>query len=326
MNINSLKHYWNTLKDAAYKVSKKNGQNQLFIMADMVLSTIKYGASPNNYLYFHFNELTHMQRNTYLTHTLSQKIIKKYNNPDYIHMFEDKTLFAQKFNDFFGRQWVDLRGLDFESFEKFISNKKEIIYKPIYLSQGKGIEKIVVSEHKNIRQLYDYLKSRHSGNGMLEDWIQQHEEIARIYSKSVNCVRLVTILRKNTCDVLEARLVIGNGLDIAKGHTGIVAPIDITTGIIKVPAEKLDASIYERHPTTGEMIIGFNVPFWNDCISMAEKAAKIVPEVGYIGWDIAITSTGPIFIEGNTSPGYSFNQLGSRSSGIGNRAIFEKYL
>ena len=41
---------------------------------------------------------------------------------------------------------------------------------------------------------------------------------------------------------------------------------------------------------------------------MVLKAALEVPEVRYVGWDVAITKNGPIIIEGNENPSYGLIQ------------------
>ena len=43
------------------------------------------------------------------------------------------------------------------------------------------------------------------------------------------------------------------------------------------------------------------------CI-LAIKASEKIPQIGYIGFDIAITKNGPILIEGNELPGYDLYQ------------------
>ena len=53
---------------------------------DVIWCTIRYGASPNNYKEFNFRELTSKERDTYVTHRFSQRIIKKFNNPIYIYI------------------------------------------------------------------------------------------------------------------------------------------------------------------------------------------------------------------------------------------------
>ena len=41
------------------------------------------------------------------------------------------------------------------------------------------------------------------------------------------------------------------------------------------------------------------VPYVKEAFDMALEAALVVPELRYVGWDIAITEDGPVFIEGN---------------------------
>ena len=47
----------------------------------------------------------------------------------------------------------------------------------------------------------------------------------------------------------------------------------------------------------------------DEAIAMAKKAALVFPKVGHVGWDIAITPTGPAIIEGNDFPGTDLCQL-----------------
>lgn len=74
-------------------------------------------------------------------------------------------------------------------------------------------------------------------------------------------------------------------------------------------------------------IMGLKIPYWDEVVLMLSKAAKLVPEVKYVGWDIAITKDGPCLIEGNTSPGYKYYQIPKHlDGGIGNREKYEKFL
>ena len=45
-----------------------------------------------------------------------------------------------------------------------------------------------------------------------------------------------------------------------------------------------------------------------EAVEMCKKAALVVPQVGYIGWDVAITPTRPVLVEGNTLPSYDMCQ------------------
>ena len=41
---------------------------------------------------------------------------------------------------------------------------------------------------------------------------------------------------------------------------------------------------------------------------MCKKAALEVPEVRYVGWDVAFSNKGPVIVEGNEYPGYGIIQ------------------
>lgn len=65
------------------KQLKQNGSGVSSYL-DMIMCTLQYGASPNNYKNFGFKELNNRERSTYVTNGLSRKIIKKFNDPAYI--------------------------------------------------------------------------------------------------------------------------------------------------------------------------------------------------------------------------------------------------
>ncbi len=72
-----------------------------------------------------------------------------------------------------------------------------------------------------------------------------------------------------------------------------------------VYAEAIDHmdNIYYEHPISKEKIVGFNVPMFKEAVEMVKEAATVVPEMGYIGWDVAISEKGPVIVEGNCFPG-----------------------
>ena len=54
-----------------------------------------------------------------------------------------------------------------------------------------------------------------------------------------------------------------------------------------------------QHPVTKTDIVGFTIPFWNDAIDMVIAAALNNKNNRSVGWDVAISESGPELIEGN---------------------------
>ena len=59
---------------------------------------------------------------------------------------------------------------------------------------------------------------------------------------------------------------------------------------------------------TNTDIVGFKVPKYKEAVKLALKASKVVKEIRYVGWDVAITNDGPCIIEGNEFPSYGLIQ------------------
>ena len=72
--------------------------------------------------------------------------------------------------------------------------------------------------------------------------------------------------------------------------------------MLLIPISK-DDNIFKVHPISHINLIGYKVPNFDKCINMVCECAKIVPDVKYVGWDVAITKNGVSLIEGNCYPG-----------------------
>ena len=297
---------------------------------DIMYCTFKYGASPVNYAMFGFKNLAAKQRATYVTNRVSRQMIKKYNAAAFIDTFEDKAKFAATFAEFFSRDYLVTDNLSWPKFKAFIDHiisggVRRFICKPNGGSQGRNIR--VYENWSDDRKLFDEIAMIGPGY-ILEQWIEQHPTISAIYPNAVNCLRLITVYKDGKANILAGGLTLGVDSQIANGsQKSIICPVDFETGVLNQPGADPHGGIYEKHPTTGAQILGVQIPFWNEIKAMLDKAAALVPEVGYVGWDIAITLTGPIIIEGNTTPGYRYYQLPvHKKDGVGNLPRYQKYL
>jgi hypothetical protein len=99
-----------------------------------------------------------------------------------------------------------------------------------------------------------------------------------------------------------------------RGH--IRAPIHVETGVIMQgiwflnPDERYDFLPWNRAPLAGRAI-----PFWPGIAGAALQAMELVPHLALVNWDMILTGTGPVFLDGNTCGDWILTNL-SQVAGI----------
>lgn len=102
---------------------------------------------------------------------------------------------------------------------------------------------------------------------------------------------------------------------------------DRYTGVITTPAANYDGMVFENHPNTGVKIVGFQIPNFDAVKEVASTAARLIPEIRYVGWDIAVTEDSAQLIEGNEYPGHLLMQIPAHlKDAEGLLPRFQKYL
>ena len=92
-------------------------------------------------------------------------------------------------------------------------------------------------------------------------------------------------------------------MEVFVDNNCLFARVDPETGKIAYPAHSGDTTkgiIYYEHPETHVPLVGYEIPYVKEAVKMCLKASLVVPQVRYIGWDVAVTEKGPVIIEGNT--------------------------
>ena len=290
-------------------IHEKTGKSKIYLLYDIQKCARKYGAGYMDYDLFEMYNLSKEQRNTYITRGRNNEIVSKYNNKEYFHIFENKDEFNTLFKAYIKRDWIKVKDTPKEDVIAFMKKHSEFMAKPIDGGCGHGIEKINTSNYKSLNEIYDKLTDENN-NFELEEVIKQHPEVSKIYPDAINTVRVVTILKDNVPHIICAYFRIGNGKYVDNFNSGgMVAPVNELTGEVMDRAIDKKKNLYENHPQTGSKIKGFKFPDWDKAISMCKEASKVVPQMGYIGWDVCFTPNGPIFVEGNEFPGHDIYQL-----------------
>ena len=285
----------------AKKISKKINKNYILIILDMIRAGIKYQAGYYDYQEFEFYNLNRKQRKTYLTRGKNNQIIKKFNDKSKFYLIDNKENFYRGYKKFIKRDWILLNGKNFDEFEDFLEKNKTAIVKPVDGEGGKGVEKIENINLNQNRILYEKLVK--NKQNIVEQCIIQHKELNELYRGSVNSLRMFTFYKDGRVYFLQAILKIGNGGVVDNFSSGgMYAYID-ENGYVYTEAIDREDNIFAEHPISKHKIVGFKVPMFEEAVELVKEAAKVVPEVRYVGWDVAISENGPMIIEGNCFPG-----------------------
>ncbi len=301
------------LKSVLDEVHEKSGQSRVYTFFDMLHCAIRYGAAYHDYLIFAFYDMDAKHRDTYVTRLRNKKILSLLNDPQYEYLFTKKNEFDRRFRAYLGRDFRDVADLTYDDFAEFMAGKRRIFAKPNVGESGSGIERLEAQSFAGLRQMYDYVKDPARGFGVIEEELIQHPALSKIYPCSINTYRIVTLVAEGVAHCVYAAARFGNNgkfVDNAeKGNGGVYCPIDQEREVICGVAHASDLTNYDRHPYTGVLLLGYPLPFVQEAVALVKRAAMEVPQIGFVGWDVAITPDGPVLVEGNVYPGHDFWQL-----------------
>ena len=288
----------NTMFEVIDNINKKTKISKNYLLMDMMICANKYGTGYYDYQEFEFYNLNKQERKTYLTRVKNNAIVKKFNNKENFNLFDNKSLFNEKFNKFLKRDWLVLNN-NYNEFMEFCSNKKEIIVKPVDGCGGVGVELIKINK-KNLKIIYNKLIE--NNQILIEEKIVQNKELSKLNKSSVNTLRIVTFYDGKKTHILNNVLKIGNGGVTDNFSSGSMYTF-IENGRIIVPAIDNKDNIYEIHPISKEKIVGFKIPNYDKAIKLVKECSRICKNVKYVGWDVAILDNDVCLIEGNCYPG-----------------------
>jgi glutathione synthase/RimK-type ligase-like ATP-grasp enzyme len=291
------------------QIYKQSGKAKALIFLDMLWCAARYGIGYLDYNVFGFAFVKGKnRRKTIMTMNHNMRLVSLVNDKNYMNAFLEKTEFNRIFHDFLGREWLDLRKASQKDFAAFIAGKTDFFAKVIDGCGGAGVQQIKLAQNADAAALYESLIEKKMF--LVEQTLVQHERMALLNPSSINTLRITSALKNNEVYIMYCLIRVGDGtkeVDNISGG-GMYSAVD-ETGHISAPAfcDKTGAS-YEKHPKTGQVFEGYAVPFYEQSLTLIQKAARKVPQIRYVGWDVAITPNGPVLIEGNIVPGYDMCQ------------------
>jgi hypothetical protein len=246
------------------------------------------------------------------------KIHNKLNPPRYRSLLEDKYVF-DRFLSSFGFPLAQMIGYIANSEVHWLNNSKVMPLDQLINCEincfiksytkwgGLAVHKLNVTNKaifidKQIADITALEKLIQGDLTVLQQTVVQHPELCKLSASSVNTIRLVTIHDGNkACNFFGyIRMGIGNSLVDNISHGGLGCGLyEDGTLFETAHSEKTQYQDVPNHPTTGVVFGEINIPFYKEALELVTRMHDTFHCFFIIGWDIAITDSGPVVIEGN---------------------------
>lgn len=150
-----------------------------------------------------------------------------------------------------------------------------------------------------------------SGSFIIQAGLVQHSSLDRLYPHSVNTFRVATENMGGNPRILCGVVRIGcHGREVDNiCQGGLILKINTDTGKTNDFAVTEDGLKYLKHPDTGFIFSQLEIPEWEKIKSFTLECASRLPQFKFLGWDIALTESGPIVIEANQGFGIDLFQV-----------------
>lgn len=161
-------------------------------------------------------------------------------------------------------------------------------------------KKIIISDSEvTIDKL---IESSKDTSFLVQEFLVQHEAISKFNKSSVNTLRIISTRWNEDVHILAAMIRIGAKEDKIVDNAdagGAFVAIDIEKGILNEYGYFYNKPRAKKHPVTGVAYKDYKIPYWKETIKLIKDLHPVLFGFATIGWDIAITPTGPVIVEIN---------------------------
>lgn len=263
---------------------------------DMCHETLLHGTFYEEYQAYGFARKNEEERREYLTDAVRDKLCRRINSRHGERIVANKWLTYRQLRRFYHRKVWLIQESTLEEVLRYAVMAGRLVVKPADNCGGRGVQLLSCTGEEEWRRELGRM------TGMVaEECIQQDAWMARWNPSSVNTVRINTILRNGQVSLFTAFLRTGRaGSFVDNGlQGGIFADIDTTDGTITTDAYDEKPTRYPVHPDSGVAYQGEQIPRWKELTELCRQMALEMPDMTYIGWDMALTPDGWEPVEAN---------------------------
>ena len=319
MNLGIAYNYFKRIWRELSGLSGQTGYSRLYHLCDYLSAFVRHGAHIRQYIIGEFWRLSNAERSRRLTFYRMMRLEKKYNDRRYTHYLNNKREFNEYFNEFIHRGWMCVKGSNFDEFKAFVGRYASIIIKPQDDKQGNGIRKFTYAgqDDAELQRLFNDLTAQ---DALIEEFLEQHPDMV-FGNTCLNTIRAMSLCGPDgKGHVMKAILRVGVGDTVVDNYAkgGSIYEVDLKTGVVISYGKSKAGDVHIIHPKTDIVMLGYKVPMWDQVIEICERASEKLPQVAFVGWDVAITHDAVQLIEGNCSADYELYEY------LGNTGFYEK--
>lgn len=275
-------------------------EDRRVLTEDIKKCFVKHLAKPQEYFLLGFRNKSSNERDEWITDFIKDTYLKKYAKIERAKELEDKFFFFNVMKPYFKREACMITGeADRDSFVSFAKEHTRFIAKPNSGSFGANT-KVWNMQGVDTNEVFDELVCSKS-TWIIEDLIEQVPEMGQFNPTSVNSVRIPTFKTLGGYKIFGTFMRTGRKGAVVDnaGAGGIFVRIDEETGKIISDGYSELGDVFSKHPDSGVVFKGFQIPRWEELRRLAIECHKQLPEHKYIGWDFALTNDGWVMLEGN---------------------------
>ncbi len=137
---------------------------------------------------------------------------------------------------------------------------------------------------------------------IIQSNLKNHRDLLDLSPDSLSTLRVMTGLDASGAPTaFRAVLRLGSTGAIVDNFTqgGMIVPVALETGRLGPGKCRNGRKEWIHHPQSGAPIDGRILPHWDALLALCERAQACAEGFNFLGWDIAITDSGPVLIECN---------------------------
>jgi hypothetical protein len=308
----------------AREVAAKYGKPMPLVLLDMLWSAGFRNTAFQDYVDYDFAMLSRAERATFMTHSISNHIAMKYDQPEYRVLFHDKLEFNRSFDALLGREWLDVRTVTDAELRAFVERHGRVMGKVPFSDSGHGVERYETEMIDDWGSFRGELLAK--GQTLVEEYITQHPTLAAMCPGTANTTRVTTFFDGKESHVLSMAQKFGRGAaSDQQTFGGFYTMLDLD-GASQGPGYDSHDNVYATHPESGVSIVDFQLPMVPELFAFIDAACRVVPQVQYVGWDVVIGEKGPVLVEGNWAAGVYENKPSVTGIRTGSRPRFREFV